>query len=142
MAVKHISPEEARELMKQQGYVYLDVRSIPEFQAGHPEGAFNIPLMHLEPRGIVPNHDFVNVVERNFAKEAKLVLGCKSGGRSLQAAMLLATRGYADIVVQRCGYDGAYDATGRLEPGWRSLGLPVATEAGAERSYEALKAKA
>ena len=47
MAVKRISPEEARDLMDKEGYVYLDVRSVPEFAAGHPTGAYNIPLLDM-----------------------------------------------------------------------------------------------
>ena len=33
MPVKRVSPEEARDLMEKEGYTYLDVRSIPEFEA-------------------------------------------------------------------------------------------------------------
>ena len=39
MAVNRVSPEEARDLMDKEGYAYLDVRSVPEFEAGHPTGA-------------------------------------------------------------------------------------------------------
>ena len=38
---------------------------------------------------MAPNPAFQAVVEGNFAKDAKIVVGCKSGGRSLQAAALL-----------------------------------------------------
>jgi rhodanese-related sulfurtransferase len=36
MPVKRVSAEEARRLMEEQGYVYVDVRSVPEFEAGAP----------------------------------------------------------------------------------------------------------
>ena len=36
--IKRVSPAEAKTLMDE-GYVYLDVRSEPEFAAGHPAGA-------------------------------------------------------------------------------------------------------
>ena len=52
MAIKRISPEEARALVEDQGYSYLDVRSVPEFEAGHPVGAYNIPLLHMGPGGM------------------------------------------------------------------------------------------
>ena len=35
MPVKRVSPEDAQRLMDKEGYVYVDVRSIPEFEAGH-----------------------------------------------------------------------------------------------------------
>ena len=31
MPVKRVSPDDALELMRKQGYVYVDVRSVPEF---------------------------------------------------------------------------------------------------------------
>lgn len=141
MAVKRISPEEARTLMDEQGYAYLDVRSVPEFEAGHPRGAYNIPLAHLGPGGggMAPNFDFLTVVQKTFPKDSKLVVGCKSGGRSLQAAMILLSSGYADLIDQRCGFTGGLDASGRPERGWGPRGLPSATEAEAGRSYEELK---
>ena len=83
--VKRVLPAEAAELMKQ-GWTYLDVRSIPEFEQGHPAGAANIPLLHFQNGRMAPNPDFQRVVEATYPKDTKLVVGCKSGGRSLQAA--------------------------------------------------------
>ena len=94
MPVKRISPEEAKALVDGEGYAYLDVRSIPEFEAGHPRGAFNVPLNHMGPAGMSPNPEFLSVVEKSFAKDAKLVVGCKGGGRSLRAAELMQAAGY------------------------------------------------
>ena len=142
MAVKRVSPAEARELIDKQGYVYVDVRSVPEFAAGHPTGAYNVPLMNMGPGGMAPNPDFLAVMG-SFAKDAKLVVGCKAGGRSARAAAMLESAGYTNVIDQRAGFEGAPDpATGRLsEPGWRPAGLPVATEAVPDRTYEALKAR-
>jgi rhodanese-related sulfurtransferase len=140
MAVKRISPQEARDLMDKEDYAYLDVRSVPEFAAGHPAGAYNVPLLDMGPAGMSPNPDFLAVVEKTFPREARLVVGCKAGGRSARAVALLAQAGFTQIVDQRCGYDGAPLPTGGLEPGWRPLGLPTSTEA-PERSYDALKSR-
>ena len=142
MAVKRVSPAEARDLIDKQGYVYVDVRSVPEFAAGHPTGAYNVPLMNMGPGGMTPNADFLAVMGA-FPKDAKLVVGCKAGGRSARAASMLESAGYASVVDQRAGFEGAPDpSTGRIgEPGWRPAGLPVTTEAGPDRTYEALKAK-
>jgi len=142
MAVKRVSPAEARDLIDKEGYLYVDVRSVPEFAAGHPQGAYNVPLMNMGPGGMTPNPDFLAVMGA-FPKDAKLVVGCKAGGRSARASSLLESAGYTSVVDQRAGFEGAPDpATGRLsEPGWRPAGLPVATEAVPDRTYEALKAR-
>jgi len=139
MSVKRISPEEAQVLLDGQGYSYLDVRSVPEFEMGHPAGAYNIPLAHLGPAGMTPNFDFLTVVQKTFPKDAKLVVGCKSGGRSLQAATILLSSGFTDVIDQRSGFGGGLDATGRPEPGWGPKGLPTATQAEAGHSYDELK---
>lgn len=137
MALRRVSPAEAKELMEREGYTYLDVRSVPEFEKGHPTGAYNVPLLHMGPAGMSPNADFLPVIERNFPKDAKLVVGCKMGGRSLQAATVLLSAGYVHVVDQRAGYEGPPG-----EPGWRPQGLPTAAEAPPDRTYEALLTKA
>jgi rhodanese-related sulfurtransferase len=136
MSVRRISPAEARTLMDEDGYAYLDVRSIPEFEAGHPTGAYNVPLLHAGPGGMTPNPDFLAVVQRSFPTDAKLVLGCRGGVRSLNAAELLTASGYTGIVEQRAGYEGSQQG----ESGWVKQGLPTATEAEAARSYAELSA--
>jgi rhodanese-related sulfurtransferase len=139
MTLKRVSPEEARDLLEKEGYVYVDVRSIPEFEGGHPEGAYNVPLQHVRGGGLVPNPDFMAVMEKSFPKEAKLVVGCKSGGRSRQAATLLLSAGYLNVVDQRAGFHGTIDAQGRPEAGWAPKGLPVSREPAPGRAYDALK---
>ena len=140
---RRISPQEARELMEKEGYVYVDVRSIPEFEAGHPEGAYNVPLMHMGPAGMAPNPEFLDVMQKAFPRDAKLVVGCKAGGRSARAAAALQSAGYTNVADQRAGFEGAPDPmTGRItEPGWRPAGLPVARQASEGHDYEGLKAR-
>lgn len=135
MTFKRISPDEAKALVDREGYVYVDVRSVPEFEAGHPTGAYNVPLMHQGPAGMAPNPDFLQVMETSFSKGAKLVVGCKGGGRSQRAAGLLESAGYTSVVDQKAGYEG-----GPAEPGWRPRGLPTSTEAAADHTYEGLRA--
>lgn len=136
---RKISPAEARELQSQ-GYTYLDVRSVPEFEQGRPAGAVNVPLMHKGPAGMSPNADFVAVVVANFPKDAKLIVGCLAGGRSARAVEALTQAGFTQLVDQRAGFGGARDAAGRvLEAGWADAGLP--TESGPS-DYTALSHKA
>jgi rhodanese-related sulfurtransferase len=141
MTVKRVSPQEADVLVREEGYVYLDVRSIPEFEAGHPARAYNIPLLHATPSGMRPNGDFMPVVLAVFPKDTKLVIGCRSGNRSLRAAEALMSAGFGDVVDQRAGMDGARNPFGQVEePGWESAGLEVSIDAQPNRTYEALSA--
>lgn len=140
MSVRRVGPTEAKSLIDEHGYVLIDVRSVPEFEAGHPEGAFNVPLNHAGPSGMVPNPDFLSVVAARFPKDQKLVIACKAGGRSLKAASMLVAAGYVDIVDQRAGWSGASDPFGQgLEPGWQAAGLPTALEPASGRSYAELE---
>ena len=142
MTVKRVSPQEADALVRDEGYVYVDVRSIPEFDSGHTAGAYNIPLMHATPSGMRPNGDFMSVVSAVFPKDSKLVVGCRSGNRSLRAAEALIAAGYVNVVDQRAGHGGARDAFGQLqEAGWEGAGLEVAIEPHPERTYESLLAR-
>lgn len=136
--IERISTDEARRRLDE-GWVFLDVRSVPEFEQGHPTGAYNVPLLHMGPGGMTPNPEFLDVVRACFPKEQRIVVGCRSGGRSLRAAEMLKSTGYAEVVDQRSGFDGARDAFGQLvEPGWRAAGLPVATRSEPGRSWEEL----
>jgi len=143
--MKEVSPQEAHELMqKDPDYIYLDVRSVMEFEAGHPEGAINIPIMHFAPgQGMTPNEDFPAVVESNLPKDAKLVVGCKTGGRSARACEILGQMGYTNAANVRGGFVGMTDNTGRMvEPGWSMLNLPSTADSPEEARYETLAKKA
>jgi rhodanese-related sulfurtransferase len=142
VTVKRVSPQEAEVLVKEEGYVYIDVRSIPEFDAGHPTGAYNIPLLHATPSGMRPNADFMSVVVTVFPKDTKLVIGCKMGSRSLRAAQVLTEAGFEDVVDQRAGFHGTRDPFGQVkEAGWQRVGLEVSIEARPDRTYEVLSAR-
>jgi rhodanese-related sulfurtransferase len=135
---KRVSPQEAQTLLAD-GYVYVDVRSEAEFAEGHPVGAYNVPLMHAGGGGMTPNPRFTEVMRARFPKEAKLVVGCKAGNRSMRAAVVLLGEGYTDVIDQRAGWDGARDPFGKLvEAGWGPAGLPNEKGAPEGRSYAAL----
>jgi rhodanese-related sulfurtransferase len=135
---RRVSPTEAAALLEQ-GWRYLDVRSIPEFEEGHPPGAANIPLLHRQGARMVPNPDFQKVVENNYPKDAPLVVGCKSGSRSAQAAALLEAAGYTQIVDMRAGMTGERDALGRVSvPGWPAEGRVLEKTAAPGQTYAEL----
>jgi rhodanese-related sulfurtransferase len=138
---KRVTPKEASDLLSQ-GYRYVDVRSIPEFEAGHPEGAFNVPLMHSQGGRMVPNPEFQQVMSANFSPSDALLIGCKMGGRSMQAASLLEAAGFSAVVDVRGGYSGERDPYGRIVvAGWADSQLPVATQAVSGHSYAELSTK-
>lgn len=137
MSVVRVSAREAHALVSEQGYAYLDVRAVPEFDTGHPPGAYNVPL--LTPRaggGMDENVQFVDDVRAALPLETKLVVGCASGVRSQRASELLLAAGFRDVVEQRAGIDGVRDAFGRVrEKGHRGEGLPMAMQAEPGRSH-------
>jgi rhodanese-related sulfurtransferase len=143
--MKEVTPQEAFALLeKEPDTVYLDVRSVPEFQQGHPIRAINIPIFDFYPgMGMMPNEDFVNVVQANLPKNTKILVGCKTGVRSARAAELLGEFGYSDVANVRGGFIGVMDPMGRvLESGWSLLNLPVCTACAENSQYDQLATKA
>jgi rhodanese-related sulfurtransferase len=141
--VPRISPAEAHSKMKDEAFTYVDVRTEEEFEAGHPEGAVNVPLMRNGATGMEPNPEFLSVMERAFAKDAPLIVGCKMGGRSAKAAQALSGAGFTRILDQRAGWDGTRGNFGEVtEPGWSRASLPTETGHPEGRSYAAVRTKA
>ena len=145
MSIQQVNAEEAHALMTQDpSIIYLDVRTVPEFEAGHPPAALNIPVVVPNPaiRKMTPNPDFLQTVEANISKEATIIVGCMSGGRSQYAAEVLEDAGYQHIANMQGGFGGARDQVGRLLlPGWQDTGLPEEGGDGGAKSYEALLKK-
>jgi len=143
MAYTDITPEQAKGLLDSGACVYLDVRTVPEFVAGHAPGAVNIPVLEFDAAGgRVMNERFVAIVEAALPKDAKLVVGCKTGGRSAAACKLLAQAGYKNLRNIDGGFAGVTDPTGQVvKEGWSTLGYPVERGDGGEKSYEALRGK-
>lgn len=66
--------------------VFIDVREDNEFTEGHIEGFANLPLSSLS-----------NSMSQ-IPKDKEIVIICRSGNRSMQAAKLLQEQGYSSIV--------------------------------------------
>ncbi len=142
--MNELSPKEAYDLLqKDPECVYLDVRSIPEFEQGHPIRAINIPLLHFSPgMGMMPNEEFPIVVQANITPETKLLVGCKTGMRSAQACEILSRLGYSNVTNVRGGFVGVMDRSGNVtEPGWSLLRLPVCAGCEQGSTYETLSKK-
>jgi rhodanese-related sulfurtransferase len=144
MAIKEITPQQAHDsLTADAGVVYIDVRTEREFANGHPAGAVNIPVAFPDPaRGMMANPDFVKVVEANFPRDKRIIVGCQAGPRSTAAARMLEQAGYPDISNMLGGFGGMRDQMGNMvAPGWAASGLTVSQENGEGVSYESLKGK-
>jgi rhodanese-related sulfurtransferase len=111
------------------------VRTEAEFSAGHPAGAYNIPVMFFDAaRRPVANADFARVVQATLSPQTSVLVGCQSGVRSQHAAEILRSLGFADVSNVTGGFGGCPAARG-----WRDSGLPVESGDPAERAYDDLK---
>ena len=96
-----ISQEEAKQMMeKDDGHVVLDVRRQDEYDAGHIPGAILIPNESIgtEQPDELPDLDQV------------ILIYCRSGNRSKQAAQKLFDMGYTNIYE----FGGINDWTGEI----------------------------
>ncbi len=87
-AYKQISQEEAKEMMgRDDGHVIVDVRRQDEYDAGHIPGAILIPNESIgcDSPEALPDYDQI------------ILVYCRSGNRSRQAAEKLAAMGYTNI---------------------------------------------
>ena len=87
-AYMNITAEEAKALMdSEEGYVILDVRTQAEYDEGHIPGAVVIPNTEIESRAEEELPD----------KDQLILVYCRSGRRSKNAAGILAELGYTNI---------------------------------------------
>ena len=82
-----ITPQEAEAMMAGENVVILDVRMQYEFDAGHIKNAVLLPLPELVERvgSIIPNKDYT------------ILIYCRSGNRSYNAAYILIEMGYTSV---------------------------------------------
>ena len=87
-AYEQISTEEAKSIMdSEEDYIILDVRSQEEYDSGHIAGAIVIPDTEISTKAEIILED----------KDALILVYCRSGRRSKNAASELATLGYTNI---------------------------------------------
>lgn len=124
------------------GWTYVDVRTEEEWDEGHPPGAVNVPVAIMSARGKVQNPEFLAAMNATFAKDAKIVLGCAAGVRSMIAAELLVADGFVAPFEHRPGWYGVRDPFGRVrEVGWEASGLPIESGGSPERSWTSIRKK-
>lgn len=146
MSIENKDPQQSKALLDSGGHwTYVDVRTVEEFEQGHPPNAHNVPFAVRDPisQQMLPNPEFLAVMLANFPPDAKLVLGCAAGGRSLRACQALASEGFENLVNMDGGYLGRRNVDGQLvQPGWHALGYPIENETDPARTYAGLRAKA
>ena len=87
-AYMQISMDEAVEMMKtEKNYIILDVRTYDEYKEGHIPGAVCVPNETIGSDHISELPD----------KEQCIMVYCRSGNRSKQAAGKLAQQGYTNV---------------------------------------------
>ncbi|MFE5806081.1 rhodanese-like domain-containing protein [Streptomyces sp. NPDC056491] len=107
------TPAAAHQRTRDEGAVLLDVRERAEWTAGHAPGAVHAPLSALLAGADLPR----------AAQGRPLMVICRSGHRSQQAARLLTERGAVAVV----------DITGGMNA-WAAAGLPVVDARGSRGS--------
>lgn len=99
-----VSAHEFEKAIQTDSVQLLDVRTPQEYAEGHIDGALNIN---------VQSDDFKKIAKRKLSKEPTVLVYCRSGRRSLDAAEILTELGYK--VVNLKG--------GIIE--WEEDGLPI-----------------
>lgn len=83
--IEHRNPDElSKRLKNQNNILLLDVRTEPERKKGHISGSVHIPLNQLRRRQ----------TELEKHKNKEIVCYCKTGSRSLNAAVFLQKNGF------------------------------------------------
>ncbi len=99
---RQVTMDEALALMdREEDYIILDVRRADEFASGHIPGAINVANESIGT-GEIP------ALPR---KDQLILVYCRSGNRSKQAAQKLADLGYTNIVE----FGGILDWPGQIE---------------------------
>ncbi|KAK1261638.1 Thiosulfate sulfurtransferase 18 [Acorus gramineus] len=86
------------------GHRYLDVRTVEEFNRGHPVKALNVPYMFMTPEGRVKNPEFIQQVSSICSKSDQIIVGCQSGARSLKASAELLNADFLNVKNMGGGY--------------------------------------
>lgn len=130
--VGDVSPQEAWEHLNADfDAVLIDVRTQAEWGfVGVPDLAeLGREVVKIEWQtfpGMQPNVSFLDQVgAEGLSPRQPLFLLCRTGGRSLQAAKLLAENGFTTYNVAE-GFEGALDGDGHrgTSRGWKAAGLP------------------
>jgi rhodanese-related sulfurtransferase len=126
--MKHLTPRDTWEYLQQHpDALFVDVRMEVEYlYVGHPPGVVHVAWYEY-PEMQPDAAKFVQQVRREGGVESRpVVLICRSGKRTVDAAQALEAAGFDEVVNVLHGFEGDLDAQfqrGRIN-GWRHDGLP------------------
>ncbi|NLZ69597.1 MAG: rhodanese-like domain-containing protein [Spirochaetales bacterium] len=86
-SVVKVTPDKALTLLKEKGTILVDVRTEAEYKEGHIASAILIPNETIGKKSIASLPD----------KNAKIIVYCRSGRRSNEAANKLIKLGYTNV---------------------------------------------
>lgn len=125
--IENLDPKQAWDLLQSSSRaVLIDVRTAIEHGfVGHPPKAIHVAWKEFP--GMQLNGNFVAQVEQHVPdKSAPVLLLCRTGVRSIEAAKALEAAGFQHLINIVQGFEGALDANkhrGNID-GWRFHGLP------------------
>lgn len=102
--IRNANSAQAIQLLNRENGVVVDVCEPKEFSAGHVPNAINLPLSSLK--------DQLRDLEKH--KNKPIIVSCRSGNRSLKAAVILRKHGFATV----------YNLAGGLQA-WERDNLPL-----------------
>ena len=87
--IKYVSMDEIVQIMNENSnYIILDVRTMQEYNEGHIPNAICIPNETISE----------NIINKLPNKEQLILIYCRSGNRSKQAAQKLKNLGYTNLI--------------------------------------------
>ncbi len=142
-AYSDVTPSDATDMVANEGAFILDVRTPEEWNwVGHPgqnklgDGAYlegyvlNVAYEvyhegYSKGDVLIVNTQFVKDVEGLLNKDAAIITMCRSGKRSVSAALALEAAGFTNVYNMLTGFEGGTDNKGyRTINGWKIDGLP------------------
>ena len=102
--VKALGPLEATQIINHNNAVVLDVREEQEFAGGHILNAIHVPLKSIkdQPKALTKH------------KKKPIIVGCRSGNRSVQACKELRKQGFENVYTLKGGVLA-----------WQNANLPI-----------------
>ncbi|TLU88639.1 MAG: rhodanese-like domain-containing protein [Chlorobium sp.] len=120
LTVKEIMPRDfACRLAENPDLLILDVREPDEFDFHRIEGSVNVPLRMLERACERGNAKTVRGLAE--AGKSEIVVICRSGYRSYNAAAILMERGYEHVVSLKTGLNGWSDFASKSRAGSQTV---------------------
>lgn len=140
--IKFVTADDAKELVKVDGYNVLDVRDKSQYERAHIKTCYHVPLfventdndpgtfllrtVHNNFSGLFfgipftrPNPDFVQSVKSQIQPETKLLIVCQEGLRSAAAANKLEDAGFQNVACITSGLQtvkpGTFESVGSTE---------------------------